>query len=492
VTCRGRSSYKKALEQDINLTDIQGTELRDVIIEICEMIGLPYTSDSISPISTADFPARNQAEGLGEVKKADDVFSSIMIILNKANVSKYVMYTKYDDTIEDNVLYVNFIPTEYIADFVMNYSYYQSIGGLRKNYDKMLKTITVTNEKKPITAETLLLTSATLTSGQTETLDIGPPAMVTRFEVQDIVLGTATGGISDVGKDTVTATCSIGSGQLRLKVYGSRFASKIVNATFDGGGNNLDDLSNTGTQYSGGGSARVSVWIDAEGTPDTFNWDSFKDGVKTGPFTGIPLSTSKTLLHENIYVWWDATTGHTLNNEWEFTCQEDAPEKFAVSVDDDNMNNNQGISYTSENKIIYDTAEALAIADGMIEAYGDPVNQANSIAFPYLNLLLEQNDVVLLWTLNTFNDDLYFMNKVAYQWNRGSRATEGTKYSIDDTGLNFNELGDGTFTYDNYYTDSREIILKYDIGYLYDMMYPKQSTDEEIDELTIMEYNIRC
>jgi len=483
VRCSGRSSYKKALEQDVNFkeVDISGTALRDIIIEICDMVDLPYTQDSIAAMPSAEFPDRENYLGLTEVMKADKIFSDIMTILNKASTSKYVMYTKYDDTVEDNILYVDLVPTEYTADFVLNYHYYSSVGALKKNYDKMLKSIAVTNDKKPLGAETLLLSE---TIGvEEDDFEISPPAMVTRY-----VSSGDGGGAKNITKDSVTLTNTAGSST--IDVYGCRFLSKVSNEDFQGSG--LDDLMHTGEQYSGGGAVEVSVWVTSTGTPDICAWDIKQEGSIIASDTGLSMSKSKQLLHENIYVRWGATTGHTNTNEWEFVCKEESPEFFAVSADDTNMSENKGITRVHEIKIVYDEAEALDIADGMIDAYSNPINETNNVQYPYLNLLLEQNDVAMMWTLNTFNDDLFFITKVDYKWDRAPRAGEGTRYSLNDTLLNFSDLGDGTYTYDNYYTDTREVILKYDIGYLYDMMFHKSLTNQEIDDATEMRYNSRC
>lgn len=483
VVCKGRSSYKKALEQDVNFKQVEfaGTALRDIIKDICDMIDLPYTEDSIASMPSAEFPDRENYLGLTDVMKADRVFSDIMTILNKASASKYVMYTKYDDIIEDNILYVDLVPTEYIADFVFNYTYYSSVGALKKNYDKMLKSIAVTNDKKPLGSETLLLSESI---GVEETaFEISPPAMVTRYASSG-----DNGGAKDITKDSITLTNT--SGGTTINVYGCRFLSKVSNEDFQGTG--LDDLIHTGEQYSGGGSVEVSVWVTSIGTPDICAWDIKQEGVIVSSGTGLSMSKSRQLLDDNIYVRWPATTGHTLADEWQFICKEDAPEMFAVSADDTNMAENKGITKVHEIKIVYDEAEALDIADGMIDAYNDPVDEANNIQYPYLNLLLEQNDVAMMWTRNTFNDDLFFITKVDYKWDRAPRTGEGTRYSLNDTGLNFDELGDGTYTYDNLYENTREVILRYDIGYLYDMMFHKNATNQEIDDGTEMRYNSRC
>ena len=69
----------------------------------------------------------------------------IMQIANKSTGSeaRYQMYTAYDDTFDDNILFLQQIPTNLVADFVFNFNHYISISNRQENYDKALKRITV-------------------------------------------------------------------------------------------------------------------------------------------------------------------------------------------------------------------------------------------------------------------------------------------------------------------------------------------------------------
>lgn len=71
--------------------------------------------------------------------------------------------------------------------------------------------------------------------------------------------------------------------------------------------NGLDDINVTGT-YTGTKNIVLKVEIDSQGTPDTFRWS--RDNGVTWVASGVPVSTSPTLLEQGISVSWDATTGH--------------------------------------------------------------------------------------------------------------------------------------------------------------------------------------
>ena len=80
--------------------------------------------------------------------------------------------------------------------------------------------------------------------------------------------------------------------------------------TFTGTG--LDDLTPSGT-YAGSINIAYKIAIDAEGTPDTFEW--FKDGVSQA--SGVAITGSAQVLDNGISITFGATTGHTDTEYWE-------------------------------------------------------------------------------------------------------------------------------------------------------------------------------
>lgn len=88
----------------------------------------------------------------------------------------------------------------------------------------------------------------------------------------------------------------------------------ILPTVFDGSG--INDLTPGTTGVALGYQDRdFQVVIDATGTPDTFKWSS--DGGAN--FTaGVNCTTTALTLQEGITIKFGATTGHTLNDQWDF------------------------------------------------------------------------------------------------------------------------------------------------------------------------------
>lgn len=81
-------------------------------------------------------------------------------------------------------------------------------------------------------------------------------------------------------------------------------------------GSGLDDLASGGT-YTGYEDMTVRVQIDGTGTPDTMKWSI--DAGTTWQSVTMPL-TETMYLSYGIELTWDATTGHTSGDYWDFTC----------------------------------------------------------------------------------------------------------------------------------------------------------------------------
>jgi hypothetical protein len=85
-------------------------------------------------------------------------------------------------------------------------------------------------------------------------------------------------------------------------------------AAFTGSG--LNDLTKTGTYGCAGGRA-YRVQIDSVGATDTFKWSN--DGGTTFEATLVAMTGAAQLLECGLSVTFGATTGHTLNDRWDFT-----------------------------------------------------------------------------------------------------------------------------------------------------------------------------
>ena len=101
-------------------------------------------------------------------------------------------------------------------------------------------------------------------------------------------------------------------------------------------GSGTDDMS-TGGSFTGGTTLNYRVQIDAEGTPDTFTWSD--DGGSTWDAAGVAITGAAQTLNNGVTVIFVTTTGHTLNDRWDFTRQ----------ASDINGNIIQQLKYISDN-----------------------------------------------------------------------------------------------------------------------------------------------
>ena len=88
----------------------------------------------------------------------------------------------------------------------------------------------------------------------------------------------------------------------------------IGTVTFTGVG--LNDLS-AGGAYTGKPTRNYRVEIDAAAVPDTFRWSN--DGGVTWESTGVAITGGAQTLEDGITITFGLTTGHTLNEYWDFT-----------------------------------------------------------------------------------------------------------------------------------------------------------------------------
>ena len=80
----------------------------------------------------------------------------------------------------------------------------------------------------------------------------------------------------------------------------------------------LNDMKASGT-FSGTANRQFRVQIDNVGTPDTFSWTtSSATTTIVWNQTGVPIAPGNIALGEGMLVSFASTTGHTLNDRWDF------------------------------------------------------------------------------------------------------------------------------------------------------------------------------
>jgi hypothetical protein len=98
----------------------------------------------------------------------------------------------------------------------------------------------------------------------------------------------------------------------QLHIQGSSSVTIVLETAALG----LDDLTPGGT-FNHQSDISYRVKIDGLGTPDTFTWSA--DGGTTWTATGVAVTGAAQTLNYGTTVTFGATTGHTLNNYWDFT-----------------------------------------------------------------------------------------------------------------------------------------------------------------------------
>jgi len=100
-------------------------------------------------------------------------------------------------------------------------------------------------------------------------------------------------------------------------VYGEDCTSTPVHT-----GSGLDDMT-AGVGYNGYGTKNFRVQIDAAGAPDTFKWSD--DGGSTWEATGVAITGSAQKLNNGVTITFGATSGHTLDDRWDFNGVQPSP-----------------------------------------------------------------------------------------------------------------------------------------------------------------------
>jgi hypothetical protein len=162
IYCKGRDVWKRAINNELNIEDLSSSPVKpDVLAKsIAGKVNIPYTSASIDDLSS--FSSITWADGLGDVKDANDIFE---LIMQKIVTTGYQMYTKYVDSEDENVLFITQEPSTLEANGAFSYKNYVQVGNTRKNNDKMLQRISIISDQQVVDAEDQLKQTAFTTTG---------------------------------------------------------------------------------------------------------------------------------------------------------------------------------------------------------------------------------------------------------------------------------------------------------------------------------------
>jgi len=467
VQCAGRDKFKRAIDTDLNTADLSGGKALDQLVkDICDSIGIPYTAASIADLSS--FGNRVLSEGYKDQVKAEQIFDNIMQVLNKEGF-QYQMYLEFDTATDDNILFVQPIPSDIVSDFTLNYHHYQSLGSKQKNYDKLLKRLTVFSDQKATQREETLDTTTLSTDPETVT-------WTGDAEYKRVVenSGSATPTITDVSPTSITFASGVGNS---VSTIGNKWAGKIGSVTFQDAG--LNDFSVRG-RYVGGEDRVYTFTIATAATPDTFNWNGTGGG---GSASGVSITGDWQTIEDGVEIKWNATTGHTATDVWSAPTTISPPVYEGEWINYANITANKGNTARIVNPLVLSDAECKSISQGFLTKFGSPSNEARALVWPYLNLILEQNDMCMIWSRFIFLDDLYFITGIEYSW---TMQSDRTSFTLSDSGLNFTD--EGNIIYDRNDLGSSATSLIHDGGLLYDMQYGPQGT--EADANTTFPHNI--
>ncbi len=216
IKCSGRDAYKRAVDTDINIQDLADTigtgRLDEIVKDKCDDIGIDYTATSIADLS--GFTTRTLADGVGIIK-ADKLFNYIMQVINTTG---YQMYMEYDDTTDDNVLFIQPKPTTDTAVTALNYKNYESISDVSKNTDRTLKRVSVLSNSQAPKAEEVLDTQVITTTG-IKSFSWTGAKIYTRIAF-DTTNGDLTGETVDIDPTALEFNVLTITGSVFVTIYG--------------------------------------------------------------------------------------------------------------------------------------------------------------------------------------------------------------------------------------------------------------------------------
>lgn len=456
VVCSGRDAFRRALEIALNIRDVSAGVAIDVLIkEICDAIGIKYNLTSIAPLSS--FGNRELFIALEKTKKAAEIFEYLMQIIQKGN-DRYIMYLQYSAADNDNILFVQPVPTDIKADYVFSYQHYESLGDTKRNYDKLLNRLSIQNEEKTIAQEVTLNTAIITTSPQTVTWS-GQGVFKRLIKAS----GNNNLRITAVTDTSMTFACDDTTINTSIRIYGQRFGGTAGEVFKTGTGQ--DGFSVRGN-YILGNTQELIITI-ASGT-------SFRVKIGSAPASPpISITGDWQDIRTGQDVKFSQTSGYSVGDTFRFMCSVDNPKSFGEFIDYNNMVMNRGQGVTLTNPIVLNTDEARIISEKLLLRYANPTQEARALLFPYNNFLMSINDMVLLWSRATFIDRLYYIVGVEHRY---SNTGGSSSFSLQDSGLRF----------DNIIYDRADNELDYDEGFIYDMSY---GANAKISDTDISKYN---
>jgi hypothetical protein len=217
VRCSGRNIWKKAVETDINVEDLSGGVAVDQLIkDIADKVNIQYSATSIADLSS--FSNRTLATGYGDTVKVEEVFEDIMTIIQDS----YQMYMEYDETIDDNILFVQLKPTTFDAQFVLHFNKYQS-ATKKKDYGRLLQRITVLDTDAVVEKEEELDSEVAQSSTGAQIFTWSGEAIYKRITFTTSADGF-TAVIDNVSNERVdfTVTATGGGGTWTARVFGNK------------------------------------------------------------------------------------------------------------------------------------------------------------------------------------------------------------------------------------------------------------------------------
>jgi len=143
--------------------------------------------------------------------------------VNKSGGVKHEMFLRYDDTFEDNILFLQERPSDFAATFVQSFNRFRGIGNKGKNYDKMAQSFVVLNKSESLGPEVELDNTTGITGATHTALWVGN---ATHRDIK-VTLNSGTLPvitITDVTPLTVVFSIVGGTYDLRIVVRGSRWS----------------------------------------------------------------------------------------------------------------------------------------------------------------------------------------------------------------------------------------------------------------------------
>lgn len=207
--------------------------------------------------------------------------------------------------------------------------------------------------------------------------------------------------------------------------------------TFTGSG--LDDATSGGA-YTGTGTVRWQVEIDATGGTDSFKWRK-DDGAYT---TGVNCAITATELDEGVTVTFAAVTGHTLGDVWEFSSPKRDSVAEIMRERDAHLYERLTRAQVASDQSFYGDVDTTVIDDDAIDTYTEPglnrgiqVNQlertaekitSGALTFPASGPFIADEEFFLYAVTDA--DSVWFAGYSVIEPDGGSTAQVGTSWTL--------------------------------------------------------------